>query len=102
MNSDAALAQARVDAARMREFLRSEEWACFQKYLQAAIDDNIAYADALPSDRTDEILHYRSVRLGMKHALRVPALVIDDLDKLAAWDEHEQKRQQQAGRRRTR
>ena len=65
--------QRQHDAAQMRALLDSEPWACFQRHLQAELDDALARVLDMP---LDAVAAARGFYRGLQRAQQVPHRVI--------------------------
>ena len=61
------------DAAQMRALLDSEPWACFQRHLQAELDDALARVLDMP---LETVAAARGFYRGLQRAQQVPHRVI--------------------------
>jgi hypothetical protein len=96
------LAQWRADAAYMREFVHSPEWAVLRRHLEALQSDALAQEDLQPPDAVDAVMHYRAARLAFAHALRLPETIVRQAEQVArVADQARTARPPQKGRRPT-
>lgn len=86
------LAQWRHDAALMREFVRSPEWATVRRHLETLRDDALAQEDRQPPDAVDAVMHYRAARQAFGHVLRLPETIVAQAEALDAHQKTDQAR----------